>query len=78
MAVFLGEALCLAGSMYVYLIRMHARFHTRRRVRMSGKEARLIIGESGKLGMQELAMSAAMFVFTMYVTRLGTDALAYQ
>ncbi|WP_240416382.1 MATE family efflux transporter [Paenibacillus periandrae] len=76
LAVFLGEALCLAGSMYVFLVRMHARFHTRRRVRMSGTEARLIIGESGKLGMQELAMSAAMFVFTMYVTRLGTDALA--
>ncbi|MCP1306398.1 MATE family efflux transporter [Paenibacillus tyrfis] len=76
MAVFIGEGLGLLGSAYVFFVRLHARYATRRRVAVNGSEARLIAGESGKLGMQELAMSAAMFVFTMFVTRLGTEALA--
>jgi MATE family multidrug resistance protein len=76
LAVALGEGLGLAGSIYVYFVRMHPRFGTRLRVSMSREAARLIIGESGKLGLQEVAMSAAMFVFTMFVTRLGTNALA--
>ncbi|MDF2958747.1 MAG: family efflux transporter [Paenibacillus sp.] len=76
MAVAIGEALGLLGSLYVYFVQLHPRFGTRRRVAMSGAEARLIAGESGKLGVQELAMSISMFVFTMFVTRLGTHALA--
>ncbi|WP_053366598.1 MATE family efflux transporter [Bacillus sp. FJAT-27245] len=39
-------------------------------------EAKLISIESFKLGMQEFSKSMAMFVFTAFVTRLGTNALA--
>lgn len=76
MAVLLGEALGLIGSVYVFFVRLHPRIGTRRIVTLQGTEARLIVGESAKLGMQEMAMSASMFVFTMFVTRLGTEALA--
>ncbi|QGQ97996.1 MATE family efflux transporter [Paenibacillus psychroresistens] len=75
-AFFIGEALIFAGSLYVFLVRLHARFGTRSRVVISRAEARLILTESGKLGVQEFATSAAMFIFTMFVTRLGTTALA--
>ncbi|CAG7632088.1 MATE family efflux transporter [Paenibacillus allorhizosphaerae] len=76
MAVLIGEALSLLGSAYVYFFRLHGRYDTRRRIAIDRKEAKLIATESGKLGIQELAMSMAMFVFTMFVTRLGTHALA--
>ncbi|MEX2460295.1 MAG: MATE family efflux transporter [Paenibacillaceae bacterium] len=72
----IGEALIFLGSAYVFFVRLHARFGTRSRVTVSGPELRLIVAESGKLGVQEFAASAAMFVFTMFVTRLGTSALA--
>lgn len=75
-AFFIGEALIFLGSLYVFFVRLHARFGTRSRVAVSRPELRLIITESGKLGVQEFATSAAMFVFTMFVTRLGTSALA--
>jgi MATE family multidrug resistance protein len=75
-AFFIGEAIVFLGSLYVFFIRLHARFGTRSRVAFRREEFRLIITESGKLGIQEFAMSAAMFVFTMFVTRLGTTALA--
>jgi MATE family multidrug resistance protein len=75
-ALFIGEALIFFGCLYVFLVRLHARFGTRSRVVLSRAESRLIITESGKLGVQEFAMSLAMFVFTMFVTRLGTTALA--
>jgi putative MATE family efflux protein len=75
-AYFIGEALIFFGCLYVFLVRLHARFGTRSRVVLSRAESRLIFTESGKLGVQEFAMSAAMFVFTMFVTRLGTTALA--
>jgi len=74
--IFIGEALGLIGGLYVYLVRLHAKFKTRRLVAVDPAEFRLIVAESGKLGIQEFAMSAAMFVFTMFVTRLGTTALA--
>jgi putative MATE family efflux protein len=75
-AYFIGEALIFFGCLYVFLVRLHARFGTRSRVVLSLAESRLILMESGKLGVQEFATSAAMFVFTMFVTRLGTTALA--
>ncbi|MDB5054647.1 MAG: efflux family protein [Bacilli bacterium] len=74
--IFIGEAFVFLGSLYVYLVRLHSRFGTRSRVVMSKAESKLIAKESGKLGIQEFAMSAAMFVFTMFVTRLGTTSLA--
>ncbi|MCZ8513538.1 MATE family efflux transporter [Paenibacillus filicis] len=76
LAVLIGEGLGLAGSGYVYFWRLHPLYGTRGRARISRAEAKLIAFESGKLGTQELAMSGAMFVFTMFVTRLGTEALA--
>lgn len=76
LAVLIGEALGLIGSAYVYFFRLHRRYGTRRRIAVDRSEIRLIVGESSKLGVQELAMSGAMFIFTMFVTRLGTEALA--
>jgi MATE family multidrug resistance protein len=73
---FIGEVLIFLGCLYVYFVRLHARFHTRARVAMSLAESKLILSESGKLGVQEFATSVAMFVFTMFVTRLGTVSLA--
>ncbi|WP_248930337.1 MATE family efflux transporter [Paenibacillus hamazuiensis] len=76
LAVLLGELVNVIGCMYVYFVRLHRRFGTRARVASDRAEAKLIAAESGKLGMQEVAMSLSMFVFTMFVTRLGTHALA--
>lgn len=76
MAVLIGEAISLIGSAYVFLVPMHRRFVTRRMVRLERAESKLLLAESGKLGMQEMAMSLAMFVFTMFITRLGTEAIA--
>ncbi|MEB3102436.1 MATE family efflux transporter [Ferviditalea candida] len=75
-AFFIGEALGLTGALYMYFIRMHPRFHTRVRFEFNRPEAKLIAAESGKLGMQEFAMSISMFIFTAFVGRLGANALA--
>lgn len=74
--IFAGEALVLAGSAYVYAVRLHPRFATRALVGINRAEARLVLAESGKLGVQEFAMAMAMFVFTAFVARLGDTALA--
>jgi putative MATE family efflux protein len=74
--VLIGEALAFLGSVYIYFIRMNPRFATRIRVGINRAEARLILTESGKLGIQEFAMSMAMFLFTMFVARIGDLALA--
>lgn len=76
LAFLFGEAATLLGCLYVFFVRLHSRFRTRTRVLVRRAEARLIAAESGKLGLQEFAMSLAMFVFTMFVTRIGTAALA--
>ncbi|HEX7056518.1 MAG TPA: MATE family efflux transporter [Bacilli bacterium] len=75
-AFLLGELLGFFGCLYVYFIRLHKRFQTRRRTAFNKPEARLILRESGKLGLQEFAMSISMFIFTAFVGRLGIDALA--
>jgi putative MATE family efflux protein len=75
-AVCLGEALAWLGGLYVYFIKLHPRFRTRVRVGFNRAEFRLIAAESGKLAVNEFAMSLAMFVFTAFVARLGTTALA--
>jgi multidrug resistance protein, MATE family len=76
MAVLIGEALSLLGSLYVYFVKLHPTLGTRLQVKPSRSEIKLLSAESGKLGVQELAMSLSMFVFTIFVTRLGTHALA--
>lgn len=73
---WLGEALNLAGSLYVFFVMLHPRFATRVRASFDGAEVRLVAKESGKLGVQEFALAMAVFVFTAFVTRLGTQSLA--
>jgi MATE family multidrug resistance protein len=75
-AFFIGEAIGLLGGIYVYLIALHPRLQTRSKVRFNRAEANLILAESGKLGIQEFSLSVSMFIFTMFVARLGEKALA--
>ena len=74
--MFAGEAVGLLGCLYVYYVRMAKRFGTRRRVRSTLAETKLITAESGKLGLQEFAMSVALLIFTRFVMELGTTAVA--
>jgi multidrug resistance protein, MATE family len=75
-AFFAGELLTFFICAYFYFIRLHSKFETRKKIRVDRLEVKLIFGESSKLGIQEFSMSMAMFVFTAFVTRLGTNALA--
>lgn len=75
-AVLVGEIVGLLGGAYVFLIRMHPKYNTRSRMKLNMAEAKLILAESGKLGIQEFSMSVTMFIFTVFVARLGTHALA--
>lgn len=75
-AFMIGEAVGLLGCLYVYFIRLHRQYATRSRVQFDAKEAGLIAKESSKLGVQEFSISISMFIFTIFVARLGTDALA--
>jgi len=75
-AVLAGEIIGLLGGVYVFLVRMHAKYNTRSRMKLNIAEAKLILAESGKLGIQEFSMSVTMFIFTVFVARLGTHALA--
>jgi MATE family multidrug resistance protein len=76
LAVLIGEALGLICCLYVYFIHLHKQYRTRSKVKFDQAEAKLILAESGKLGMQEFSMSVSMFIFTIFVGRLGTHALA--
>jgi MATE family multidrug resistance protein len=75
-AVLIGEGFQVLACAYIYFIKLHPKFQTRSKVAFNRAESKLILGESSKLGFQEFSMSMAMFVFTMFVTRLGTNALA--
>ncbi|WP_231705847.1 MATE family efflux transporter, partial [Effusibacillus lacus] len=75
-AILIGEGISFLLSFYVYFIRLHTRYQTRAKVKLNLAESRLILRESSKLGFQEFALSISMFIFTMFVTRLGTHALA--
>lgn len=75
-AFIVGEAINVVCCAYVYFVRLHPRYSTRSGVRWNGAEAGLLARESGKLGIQEFALSLSMFIFTMFVARLGTEALA--
>ena len=76
LAMWLGECIVFLASAYVYFIRLHKTYQTRARLQLVKEETKLIFFESGKLGIQEFSMSMAMFIFTAFVTRLGTSALA--
>jgi MATE family multidrug resistance protein len=75
-AALLGDIVGLLGCLYVYFIRLHRTYRTRSKVKFNSAEAKLILSESGKLGIQEFSMSVSMFIFTIFVGHLGTSALA--
>lgn len=75
-AFLAGEGVGFLGCVYVFFIRLNRSFHTRIRVTFRRDESKLILLESGKLGIQEFALSISMFIFTMFVARLGQNALA--
>nr|WP_311439525.1 MATE family efflux transporter [Mesobacillus foraminis] len=75
-AFLLAELATLLICAYVYFIKLNPRFRTRRVVSYDRSETKLIFFESSKLGLQEFSMAMAMFVFTIFVTQLGTTALA--
>jgi MATE family multidrug resistance protein len=75
-AFFTGEVVTFLICAYIYFIKLHRKYETRKRIRFDRLESKLIFGESLKLGVQEFSMAMAMFVFTAFVTRLGTNALA--
>ncbi len=76
LAILIGEAATFLFCAYVYFIRLHSKFETRSKVPFNRSESKLILGESSKLGIQEFSIAMSMFVFTAFVTRLGTNALA--
>lgn len=76
LAFLLGEAVGAVGSLLVFFVALHKKMQTRKPSPFNPKEARLIMEESGKLGIQEFALSLSMFLFTVFVGRLGTVALA--
>ncbi|ULT59396.1 MATE family efflux transporter [Neobacillus drentensis] len=75
-AFFTGELVTFLICAYFYFIKLHQKYETRTRIAFDRAEGKLIFGESAKLGIQEFSMAMAMFVFTAFVTRLGTNALA--
>lgn len=74
--MLIGEALGLVLCLTVFWFPMHKKFKTRKKPVPDWKELALIGRESGKLGIMEFAMSISMFIFTMFVIRLGETALA--
>lgn len=75
-AVLIGEFFTFVYCAIFYFFRLNPIYKTRSKVPFDLFESKLILGESTKLGIQEFSMSMAMFVFTAFVTRLGTEALA--
>lgn len=75
-AVFIGEGIIMLTSAFVYFFQLHKKYNTRSITAWNRTESKLLFAESSKLGIEEFSKSIAMFVFTMFVTRLGTNALA--
>ncbi|TCZ76504.1 MATE family efflux transporter [Paenibacillus albiflavus] len=75
-AILIGEFTGFILALYVFFIHFNKKFHTLVKVAIKLRELKLIVIESFKLGMQEFSMSFAMFIFTVFVARLGTEALA--
>ena len=72
----IGEVVSLLGYVYVFFVTLNPRFKTRTWVKPKLAETKLIFAESGKLGVQEFAMSVSMLIFTFFVGTLGAQALA--
>lgn len=75
-ALLIGEATVFLLIALAYLRELNRRFGFIPKMKLHLSEAKLMLRESFKLGTQEFSKSMAMFVFTAFVTRLGTHALA--
>lgn len=75
-SMVITEGLGALVSAYVYYLPYHKRFQTRTWLSMPMHQIHLIIRESAKLSVMELAMSMGMLVFTFCIARLGTSAIA--
>ncbi|BBI32257.1 MATE family efflux transporter [Cohnella abietis] len=75
-ALLIGESLQLLVCLIVFWGPMHKRYHTRSLPKPDLQELKLITRESGKLGLQEFSMSISMYIFTIFVLRLGDLAAA--
>lgn len=75
-AILIGEALQLLLCLIVFYGPMHRKFGTRSLPAPDWRELRLVAQESGKLGLMEFSMSVSMYIFTMFVARIGDAALA--
>lgn len=75
-ALFMGECVAMILSAFAFFRALNHRFGILPKLVIHIKETKLMIKESLKLGTQEFSKSMAMFVFTAFVTRLGTHALA--
>src|SRR5690606_3784147 len=75
-ALFLGELSAFILICYAFVKQVIGHFGIRLKPVYDPAESKLIFGESFKLGTQEFSKSLAMLVFTAFVTRLGTNALA--
>lgn len=76
LAILIGEFVGLLLAVYVYFFRLHPLYQTRAWVVPRLADMKELIMESTKLGVQEFSMSLSMFIFTVFVARLGTEALA--
>ncbi|NHM31635.1 MATE family efflux transporter [Neobacillus terrae] len=75
-AVFLGEVTAMLISAFAFFVIVNKKIGFIPIKSISINESKLIFKESLKLGTQEFSKSMAMFVFTAFVGRLGTNALA--
>ncbi|QJD87651.1 MATE family efflux transporter [Cohnella herbarum] len=75
-ALLIGEAVQLLVCLIVFWGPMHKRYQTRKLQQPDWKELKLISQESGKLGLQEFSMSVSMYIFTIFVLKLGDMAAA--
>lgn len=75
-ALFMGEATAMLLSAFAFYRVLKHRFSEFSNPVYTIVEAKFMFKESFKLGTQEFSKSMAMFVFTAFVTRIGTHALA--
>lgn len=76
LALLMGEITAFLLITYAFVRKVKGDFGIRLKPVYDAAESKLIVGESFKLGTQEFSKSLAMLVFTAFVTRLGTNALA--
>lgn len=76
LALFMGEATSMLLSAFAFYRVLKHRFSAFLKPVYNFVEAKFMFKESFKLGTQEFSKSMAMFVFTAFVTRIGTHALA--